>query len=144
MDTDFIAILPHLLAGLNLAGILILVPGYRAIRSGNRDRHRLLMTGALVVGGLFLVLYLVYHAAVGHVPFAGQGGARIVYFSILFAHVLAALLIAIMVPVTVVRAIRGRFDKHVPIARWTLPIWLFVCLSGLVVYVMAFYLYAPA
>lgn len=144
MDTDFIAMLPHLLAGLNLAGIMILVPGYIAIRSGNKDHHRLLMIGALGVGSLFLVFYLTYHAAVGHVPFAGRGLVRVVYFSILSAHVLAALLVAIMVPVTVVRAMRNRFDKHVKIARWTLPMWLFVCLSGLVVYVIAFYLYAPA
>ncbi|MBF0146632.1 MAG: DUF420 domain-containing protein [Magnetococcales bacterium] len=137
MNHDTVALLPHLLAFLNLAGILFLVPAYLAIRSGRRDRHRRLMIGGLVVGVVFLVVYLVYHAVVGHVPFPGQGWMRVVYFSILATHVCMALVIAIMVPITVVWAIRGRFDKHVKIARWTLPIWLFVCVSGLVVYGMA-------
>lgn len=141
MNSNIIAILPHVLAGLNLTGVFFLVPAYMAIRSGQKDRHRWLMIGALLVGVIFLVIYLVYHAVVGHVPFAGEGTVRVVYFSILASHVLMALVTALLVPFVVVQALRGRFEKHVKFARWTLPSWLFVCISGLTVYIMAFYLY---
>lgn len=143
MSNGMVVMLPHLLAGLNLLGVLLLLPGYWAIRSGHRERHRLLMTLALVVGVVFLLLYVTYHWIVGHVPFAGHGGVRIVYFSLLVIHVLMALVTAILVPMTAVRAFGKRWEKHVVIARRTLPLWLFVCVSGLVVYAMAFYLYPP-
>ncbi|MBF0421530.1 MAG: DUF420 domain-containing protein [Magnetococcales bacterium] len=141
MSNDFVTTLPHCLAGLNLAGVLTLVPAYWAIRSGREEQHRLLMALALLIGMIFLVLYLVYHAIVGHVPFAGHGWVRPVYFSLLASHVLAALAVAYLVPKTVFRAWRGRWSAHVSIAPLTLSIWLFVCVSGLVVYAMAFYLY---
>ncbi|MBF0415764.1 MAG: DUF420 domain-containing protein [Magnetococcales bacterium] len=143
MSNAMVAMLPHLLAGLNLLGVLLLLPAYWAIRSGHRGRHQWLMVMALVVGLVFLLLYLTYHWIVGHVPFTGQGWIRIVYFSLLAAHVLMALVTAIMVPMTALRALGNHWEKHVAIARRTLPLWLFVCISGLVVYVMAFFLYPP-
>ncbi|MBF0110674.1 MAG: DUF420 domain-containing protein [Magnetococcales bacterium] len=137
MNHDLVLLLPHVLAFLNLSGLMLLLPGYWAIRSGRRERHRRLMVASLVVGVLFLIVYLGYHAVVGHVPFPGQGMVRVFYFTILFTHIFMALVVAILVPITVVHALRGRFSGHVRIARWTLPVWLFVCFSGLVVYGMA-------
>lgn len=146
---ELIPVLPHLQAALNLTSAFFLVSAYRAIRRQDRPAHQQRMTSAVVVSGLFLVSYLIYHAAVGNVKFAGIGWIRPVYFTILTTHVLLAVLSLPLIFLTLRRApwrdpnaIRCPLHQH--IARKTLPIWLYVSLSGLVIYAMAFHLYRPA
>lgn len=139
-----IAYLPHLQATLNGISLILISLAYVAIRSGNKERHKKLMLSALAVSSVFLVSYLTYHAQVGHVPFEGVGGIRIVYFSILFTHIACAALCLVMILMTAFRALKGTFERHKKIARWTLPLWGFVCVSGIVIYVMAFHIYAAS
>jgi len=101
------------------------------------------MVAALVVSGLFMVSYLTYHAAVGYMPFAGQGIIRPFYFTLLASHVILAAVIVPLVLVTVFFAIRGNFIRHPRLARWTLPLWLYVSLSGVVIYLLGFHVYPP-
>ena len=96
------------------------------------------MLGAFATSTLFLVSYLVYHANVGSVAFTGQGAIRVVYFSILISHIVLAAAILPLALVTLVHALRERFDRHARIARWTLPIWLYVSVTGVVVYLMLY------
>ena len=98
------------------------------------------MLAAFVTSTLFLISYLVYHANVGSVPFEGQGRIRIIYFSILVSHVILAALILPLVIVTLIRAFRGQFERHRKLARWTLPLWLYVSVTGVIVYVMLYQL----
>jgi uncharacterized membrane protein YozB (DUF420 family) len=130
--------LPTLNAALNATSFVLLSTGYVFIRLGRRDRHRLCMLSALVVSALFLTSYVVYHAQVGSVPFKGAGTIRAVYFTILISHVILAIAIVPLVIVTASRALSARFDKHRAIARWTLPLWLYVSVTGVVVYVMLY------
>lgn len=134
--------LPHTMAVLNGLTIIFLMAGFVAIRHDKKELHKKFMLTAVVVGFLFLVAYLAYHAVVGNVAFAGRGIVRITYFGILVAHVLTAAAIVFMVPVTLIRAWRQRLDAHRQVARKTLPTWLFVSISGLVVYAMAFHFYS--
>ena len=130
--------LPALNATLNgVAGILLSF-GYAFIRRGRRAAHRACMLAACATSALFLVSYVVYHANAGSKPFPGTGPARAVYFVILITHVVLAAVILPMSLVTLTRALRGRFDRHVRIARWTLPIWLYVSVTGVVVYWMLY------
>jgi len=130
--------LPALNATLNgVAGILLSF-GYAFIRRGQRAAHRACMLAACATSALFLVSYVVYHANAGSKPFPGTGPARAVYFVILITHVVLAAVILPMSLVTLTRALRGRFDRHVRIARWTLPIWLYVSVTGVVVYWMLY------
>lgn len=130
--------LPALNASLNLLSAALLAAGYAFIRAGRRDRHRACMIAALVVSGLFLTSYLVYHANVGSVPFGRQGAIRLVYFFILITHIVLAAAIVPLVIVTVSRAARGRFAEHKRLARWTLPIWGYVSVTGVLVYLMLY------
>ncbi|MCX6552007.1 MAG: DUF420 domain-containing protein [Acidobacteria bacterium] len=133
-----IADLPALNATLNAIAGLLLALGYVLVRRGQRDAHRRSMIGACVASALFLVSYVVYHANAGSRPFTGSGPARTVYFFILITHVVLAAAIVPMVVVTLSRALRGRFDRHARIARWTLPAWLYVSVTGVVVYRMLY------
>ncbi len=128
--------LPALQALLNLIASLLIVAGYINIRRGDRGRHRLLMIAALTVSALFLISYLYYHSQVGYLPFAGVGIIRPIYFTVLATHVILAALMVPIVLVTVALAAVGRHSLHKRVARWTLPIWLYVSLTGVLVFLM--------
>jgi len=130
--------LPTLNAVLNAASAFLLVAGWALVRRGRRDAHRLAMLGALATSAAFLVSYLVYHFEVGSVRFTGQGAIRAVYFAVLLSHTVLAAAIVPLVLVTVARALRGRFDAHRAVARYALPLWLWVSVSGVVVYWMLY------
>jgi len=130
--------LPTLNASLNATAAVLLATGYYFIRTGRRERHRACMIAALVASALFLTSYVIYHIQVGSVPFKGVGAIRTVYFTILITHVVLAIVIVPLVLMTVSRALRGRFDRHRAIARWTLPLWLYVSVTGVIVYWMLY------
>jgi uncharacterized membrane protein YozB (DUF420 family) len=137
--------LPAVNATLNATSAAFLALGYGFIRRKRVTLHRICMLMAVVVSALFLVSYVTYHAHAGHKPFTGQGFARRVYFTILFTHTLLAIVVALyLVPVTLSRALRERFAAHRAIARWTLPIWFYVSITGVIVYFMLYHWYAPA
>jgi putative membrane protein len=132
--------LPAVNATLNgIAGVLLLI-GFLLIRSRNVQLHRRFMLAAFAASALFLVSYLVYHAQVGSVRFTRQGVVRPVYFTILITHVVLAAAVLPLAIVTLSRGLNGRFQGHRKIARWTLPIWLYVSVTGVLVYVL---LYQP-
>jgi putative membrane protein len=137
------SVLPHLNAALNASSTLLLLAGFYFISRRNVTAHRACMLAALAVSALFLVSYVVYHAQYGSVKFAGQGAARPVYFFILITHVVLAAAIVPLVIITARRALRGDFARHRRIARWTYPLWLYVSVTGVVVYLMLYHLYAP-
>jgi uncharacterized membrane protein YozB (DUF420 family) len=137
------SVLPHLNAALNAASFLLLVVALYQIRRGNVRFHRRLMLSALAVSGLFLVSYVTYHARYGSVRFTGQGLVRPVYFFILVTHVILAAAIVPLVLVTLRRALSGDFARHRRVARWTYPLWLYVSVTGVVVYLMLYHLYRP-
>jgi uncharacterized membrane protein YozB (DUF420 family) len=130
--------LPTLNAVLNATSALLLLTGWWLIRRGRRVAHRRAMLAALATSSLFLVSYLAYHFEVGSVRFTGQGLVRTVYFAILISHTVLAVAIVPLVLVTLARALRGRFEAHRALARITLPLWLWVSLSGVVVYWMLY------
>jgi putative membrane protein len=130
--------LPALNAALNATSSVLLVIGYVLVRRRRLRAHRAVMLSAFGASVLFLVSYLVYHANAGSRPFPGQGPFRVVYFFVLITHVVLAALIVPMALVTLSRALRERFDRHAAIARWTLPIWLYVSVTGVIVYVMLY------
>jgi uncharacterized membrane protein YozB (DUF420 family) len=132
--------LPAVNASLNAtAGILLLI-GYVLVRSGRREQHRRVMIAAFVASSLFLVSYLVYHAQVGSVRFTRQGFVRPLYFTILISHVTLAAAVLPLAIVTLSRGLAAKYPKHRAIARWTFPIWLYVSVTGVLVYVL---LYQP-
>jgi len=137
------SVLPHVNAALNAASGLLLVAGLYFISRGNVRAHRASMLSALAVSGLFLVSYVAYHAQYGSVKFQGQGFARPAYFFILITHVILAAAIVPLVFLTARRALRGDFARHRAIARWTYPLWLYVSVTGVVVYFMLYHFYAP-
>lgn len=130
--------LPALNAILNSCATVLLLTGYALIRSGRRDAHRNVMIAALVCSTLFLTSYLIYHAQVGSVKFQGMGPIRTLYFAILFTHTVLAAAVPVLAILTVVQAWRKRWAQHRRIARWTLPIWLYVSVTGVVVYWMLY------
>ena len=130
--------LPALNASLNATSAILLTTGYLLIRRGDVQRHKAMMIAACVVSTLFLTSYVIYHANVGSKPFGGRGPIRVVYFAILLTHVVLAAAIVPLALVTLVRGLRSRFDAHVRIARWTLPIWLYVSVTGVLVYLMLY------
>jgi uncharacterized membrane protein YozB (DUF420 family) len=130
--------LPTVNAVLNASSAAFLLTGWLLIRRGRREAHRRAMLGALACSALFLASYLVYHAQVGSVRFTGQGAIRAVYFTILISHTVLAVVILPLVLLTVVRALRGRFAAHRAVARYTLPLWGWVSLSGVAVYWMLY------
>jgi uncharacterized membrane protein YozB (DUF420 family) len=133
-----ITMLPAVNATLNAIAGTLLVCGYVMIRRGRVNAHRRFMLSAFATSALFLVSYVVYHANIGSRPYSGQGAMRVVYFAILIPHVILAAAILPLSIVTLTHALRERFDRHVPIARWTLPIWLYVSVTGVVVYLMLY------
>ena len=133
--------LPALNATLNGVAALFLLAGYVFIKRRQIGAHRACMLSAFAASALFLVSYVIYHANAGSKPFPGTGSARVVYFFILITHVVLAAAILPMAIVTLSRALRERFDLHVRIARWTLPLWLYVSVTGVGIYVMLYTLY---
>ena len=130
--------LPALNATLNGISFLFLVAGYLFIRRGEWKKHRACMAGALTMSALFLTSYVIYHLNVGSVPFRRTGWLRTVYFAVLIPHVILAAAIVPLVLVTVSRALSRRYDRHRVIARWTLPLWMYVSITGVIVYVMLY------
>ena len=133
-------VLPHVNASLNGLGALLLVAGFLFIRRQNIAAHRFCMVAAFVLSILFLVSYLTYHYQVGSVRFQGTGAIRTFYLAILASHSLLAAIVPFLAVITLWRALRERFDRHVKIARWTLPIWLYVSVTGVMVYWMLYHL----
>jgi putative membrane protein len=139
--TDFYSVLPHLNATLNASSFILLSSGYYFIRRKRVVAHHNCQIAALTASVLFLVSYIVYHAHHGTTRFAGQGIARPIYFTVLTTHTFLAVVIVPFVIITVRRAMRGDFLRHKAIARWTLPVWLYVSITGVVVYLMLYHLY---
>lgn len=136
-----IADLPALNASLNALATTFLIAGYVCIRRGKWQLHRNCMLAALTTSAVFLVSYVVYHANAGSTPFPGRGLVRGVYFAILIPHVLLAATILPLALVTTARGLRADYNRHVRIARWTLPLWLYVSVTGVVIYLMLYRLY---
>lgn len=130
--------LPALNATLNTAAAILLVGGWVCIRLRHRSAHVALMIPALLVSAAFLTSYVIYHLKAGHVTFQGPGWSRMVYYPLLISHVLLAIANVPLVLMTVVPAARRRFDRHKRIARWTLPVWLYVSVTGVLVYLMCY------
>jgi uncharacterized membrane protein YozB (DUF420 family) len=138
---NYLSLLPHLNAILNGTSAVFLTTGYFFIRRHNVPAHRNCQLTALAASTLFLISYIVYHLHHGATRFTGQGLVRPVYFTILTTHTVLAAVIIPFVLVTVYRAARRRFLQHKRIARWTLPMWLYVSVTGVVVYLMLYHLY---
>ena len=133
--------LPAVNATLNATSAFFLVAGYVFIRRGQINLHKRAMLAALTSSALFLTSYVVYHLNIGSRPFQGQGVARVVYFSILISHVLLAAAILPLALMTASRGLKAQYERHVRIARWTLPLWLYVSVTGVVIYLMLYQLY---
>jgi uncharacterized membrane protein YozB (DUF420 family) len=132
--------LPAINATLNAISGVLLVIGYALMRARRIDLHRRVMIAAFITSSLFLVCYLIYHAQVGSVRFTREGFVRPVYFSILITHVTLAAAVLPLAIITLTRGLKGRYPRHRAIARWTFPIWLYVSVTGVLVYVL---LYQP-
>ena len=130
--------LPAVNAALNATTAALLVTGFVLIRNRRRRAHRAVMLAALACSTLFLTSYLIYHWHVGSVRFPGAGAARTFYLALLASHTLLAATVPVLAGITLTRALRARFDRHRRIARWTLPIWLYVSVTGVVVYWMLY------
>lgn len=133
--------LPALNATLNGISAAFLVAGFILIKRGQWRLHKRCMLGALTTSALFLLSYVIYHANVGSRPFTGTGAARVVYFTILITHVILAAAILPLALVTAARGLRAQYGRHVAIARWTLPLWLYVSVTGVIIYLMLYQLY---
>ena len=133
--------LPALNATLNGISAIFLSVGYLLIRRGYRGLHKKCMLAALVASTAFLTSYVIYHVNTGSRPFPGRGGIRIAYFTILVSHVFLAATILPLALITTARGLRAQFDRHVRIARWTLPLWLYVSVTGVVIYWMLYQLF---
>lgn len=130
-------------AALNATSGVLLVIAYRAIRRHEIERHRRLMLAAAATSTVFLASYLVYHFHVGSVRFTGQGPVRTLYFTILISHTILAVTIVPMVLRTLYLGLKRRDEPHRRLARWTFPLWLYVSVTGVVIYVMLYQLYPP-
>lgn len=133
--------LPALNATLNALSAVFIMTGYVMIRRGDRVLHKWCMLSALATSTAFLVSYVIYHANTGSRPFPGVGAIRLLYFAILITHVVLAAVILPMALTTTARGLRAQYDRHVAIARWTLPLWLYVSVTGVVIYLMLYQLY---
>jgi len=136
------AVFPVLNASLNGTSAVLILTGRSLIKRGRIAAHRACMLAAIVTSALFFISYIYYHAHVGSVHFQGRGWLRPLYFTILGSHTFLALVLWPMVIVTLSRAVRERFDRHRAIARWTFPVWLYVSVTGVVIYVMLYQLFA--
>ncbi len=136
-----IAALPHIVAFFNALTGVLLVIGYRHIRAGRRLQHHQTMTAAVISSVLFLIFYVIHHVFAPVYEFPGQGIVRPIYFAMLTSHVLLAVAVTPMVAITYARARRGALDRHKALARWTLPIWLYVSVTGILVYLLLYHVY---
>ena len=136
-----IPILPAVNAVLNGMAAVLLFSGWLLIRRGRRMQHRACMLGAFATSTLFLTSYVIYHAHAGSRPFHGTGPVRLFYFALLLSHVLLAAIILPLALVTLARGLKARYAAHVAVARWTLPLWLYVSVTGVVIYLMLYQLY---
>ena len=132
------SVFPIINASLNGTSAVLLVIAHNMIKRGRVALHRALMLTAVATSTLFLISYLYYHYHVGSVHFPGQGWSRRIYFTILISHTILAAAIVPLVIVTLSRALRERFDRHRAIARWTYPLWLYVSVTGVVIYFMLY------
>lgn len=139
--SDFVPYLPHLNALLNGTSAVLLLSGYSFIRAGRVAAHRACQVSALIVSTLFLASYLTYHYYHGATRFQGTGLARPLYFTILTTHTILAVVIVPLIAITFFRALRLDFVRHRKIARITLPLWLYVSVTGVIVYVMLYHIY---
>jgi putative membrane protein len=139
-----LAFLPALNATLNATSALLLTTGYLAIRRRRVHLHRACMVAAFVTSVAFLVSYVTYHVQVGTTHFPGEGWVRPMYFALLGTHTILAAAVAPLATVTLALAARARFDRHARLARLTLPVWLYVSLTGVVIYVLLYHVYPPA
>jgi|SRR5690348_2890819 len=130
-------------ASLNCTSAILLACGYAAIRNGKMKVHKAFMISAFGVSTAFLISYLIYHVRVGHVAFQGQGWIRPVYFALLLSHTILAVVIVPLILITLRRAWLEKFDKHRLIARWTLPLWFYVSVTGVIIYLLLYQIYAP-
>ena len=136
-------ILPHVTAALNALAGLLALSGFVLIKNGRPLLHRRVMTAAVIASGMFLIAYLVHHFTAPVFVFRGQGVIRPIYFAMLISHSVLAAAVAPMVVFTFRRGRRGMLVEHRRLARWTLPLWLYVSVTGLAVYVMVYHLYRP-
>lgn len=139
--SDYVFFLPHLNAFLNATSAVLLFAGYSFIRNGRVNAHKRCQLSAVAASVVFLISYLTYHYFHGATRFPGQGIARPIYFTILISHTILAVVIVPLVAITLVRALRADFIRHRRIARVTLPLWLYVSITGVIVYVMLYHLY---
>lgn len=135
--------LPRLNAILNAASAILLCAGYFFIRRGKILAHKTCMLSAFACSACFLASYLYFHYHAGLVRFSGHGAVRPAYFTLLISHTILAAVIVPLVLITLVFALRGRFHRHKAVARWTLPLWLYVSITGVIVYYLLFVLYKP-
>jgi len=135
-----VAVWPALNAALNATSALLLLTGFFFVRAKQISRHAASMSGALGISAVFFLSYLAYHAKVGTVRFLSAGWVRPVYFSVLITHTILAVVIVPLALRTLFLAVRQRFPEHVALARWTFPLWLYVSVSGVVVYWMLYHL----
>ncbi len=138
---NILSALPTINACLNTLSGILLVAGYLQIKNKNVRAHQRLMTSAFIVSIVFLISYLVYHYNVGSVSFTGQGWVRPLYFAILLTHTVLAATVPFLAAITFYRAWKGDFQRHRRIARWTFPIWLYVSVTGVLVYLFLYQLY---
>ncbi len=135
------AIFPVIDATMNGVSTVLLLVGHSLLKGGRIAAHRAFMIAAVISSTIFLGSYLYFHYHVGSVHFQGRGWSRPIYFTILISHVILAAAIVPLVIITLIRALRERFDKHRAIARWTYPLWLYVSITGVIVYVMLYHLF---
>jgi uncharacterized membrane protein YozB (DUF420 family) len=138
LTAEQLAYFPALNATLNGTSAVLLLAGRALIANGKIAAHRTCMIAAVVASGLFLSCYLIFHFEVGNILFLGQGWSRSVYFAILISHVTLAILIVPMAVITLSRGLKARYDKHRAIARWTWPLWMYVSVTGVLVYFMLY------
>ncbi len=135
-NVEPLSFLPPIYAGINALTAVVLVFGFLAIKSGKVQRHKMFMTSAIGLSVVFLIMYVAYHMTSDSTKYGGEGYARYIYFFILISHILLSIAIIPLVLITYVRALAERFDRHKKIARITLPLWLYVACTGVIVYLM--------
>jgi putative membrane protein len=135
-DAGWIYFLPHLIGMLNTTTALVLIAGVISIKKGRQDYHRLFMSIAFILGAIFLVVYIAYHSTVESTPFGGEGIVKSIYYFFLLSHILLSIGVVPLVLLAFNHALKGRFEKHKKIVKFTLPIWLYVSVTGVIVYLM--------
>jgi len=135
-DANWIYFLPHLIGMLNTATALSLIVGFFCIKKNRPDYHRLFMSIAFALGAIFLVVYITYHSTVESTPFGGEGMIKSIYYFFLLSHILLSIGVVPLVLLAFNHALKGRFDKHKKVVKFTLPIWFYVSVSGVIVYLL--------